>query len=348
MPVERIHMDSPEKLADEITKNVPFIEATTAGLADMKLDLRQAAEKVSPRIILNWLSWKYSLEVQNPYLHPDYYGNVAVRKSQAGIYQVEDDPSFLASSLPPTGFEGYFVGYDGLTDPERSRERRIYNSFTGENETVPGITNRQIIAGQVLDTTDPAILSEVGFPEEIDSLAVAKSIGILGAYILESTRIQHKHHDPNRVSRFFRILTTNRLSYKEDWDALIELDSIMGSIVGRLKPLISENTSSTSWQNDTHRALEGYLQSYLYEETTDGRIQEIFRLPPPLKRKCSTDVVPTWKDLPTEMDISMVNKRIPRLNVREGFAFLSLLGKVGNPLLRTAMPSIRRIAATSI
>lgn len=331
-------------------KNLPFPDATHAGLVNLEMDMNEARRRISPRKLLGWFAWRYCRDVQNPFLDPTDRNN-SILIQENGTYVVDNkDASKLARTLPTTGFEGYFVGYENEKSPAELAERTVYNSFSRETEHIKPSSNRQLVANAILGVTDENYLDVIGFPAKFTSEGVAKSIGILGAMMLESIRTSYRNSDSRIVNRFFTMLTTNQVGTLDNAHAFRELNALMGLAVGKLKTLVPENKDSTAWQAGTHAAVASYIGSAAYETANDGNIQEKFNLPEPLNRALpASDKKPTWNDLPTSMNIAVKregsmykldNTSPKQLNIREGYMFMALLGKMGHPLINIALAGV--------
>src|SRR3989338_2478033 len=341
--------------AREFTKQVPFPQVVLAGLKDIDFQtLDEAIRHIPPRYLLSWLSWRYSLIVANPSLPIDRETRQEspLEKKFDGTYDINSAKASL--KLPPTGFEGYFVGKDEDNIHEVAavllglHGDSSYGGETLADTVLPGsLTVRNELLKKIKEQDKAKIIDQMvklKIPTKLDSSGVATYIGILGDLSLRNIALQHRFDDPTRVNRFFKLLTSNEVNSVQDISALIELDSVFGSMIGRLRSLINGNKKGEAWKKQTHDVVERYIGALAYE-MAESKIRERFNLPPSMttQNQFGGDH-PSWANLPRELNISLDGKNPVILNVQRGYAFASLVGKMGNPLVRSAMPGMRRIA----
>ena len=161
------------------------------------------------------------------------------------------------------------------------------------------------------------------------SIEIAKKIAHTGKKEIDIIKIIHPH-DHAVVYKMFKILNSNQARSPEEMRLLVKLHSIFGGILARHRSMSTTTPKSERYRQATLSGLQSTLTAYIFSTTHESGLIEQYMLPPPLKRNAQ------------QKPSSVLWSEIPDAD-RVGYLFMSLIGKMGHPLLRLAISGIDRI-----
>jgi len=167
--------------------------------------------------------------------------------------------------------------------------------------------------------------NNTGLPITVPEQIIA-TIAELGNNELDYLARNHRHQHGGFTSQLIRVLTENRVMRVADMQVLAEADTTLGAIIARLKARMVTSEFAKKYRSQTHDAIERIAGCYEVTMDPSGHIIQSFQLPQVRREIIMTPLSTTLNDLTPKQ--------------QQGWEFMQLVGKLGNPLVRIVRPYI--------
>ncbi len=243
--------------------------------------------------------------------------NDLIKRCELSINDPNINEKLQALVKDPSYFKGWLAWQTVRNEGARESELPLEKTFSG-----------YVLDSDKYSNPLPRTGFEGYFVGETTSDAI-KEIAGLGIKIITSIKNRHPHK-PNPLPKILRILFENETTRDGDYRLVSDLAIGFSATLATLRAKILRNqvynNSAITYQSETKQGVMSILNSFVYQ--LNNQVLEEGYLLPKMERQNPESLI-----RPEEMNWLNLEDD----NLKTGYLLMSQIGKLGHPLIRTAI-----------